>query len=403
MTHMLTVFIDGLKPESIEYMPFLNTFSEKKRVKTELGYSITCHASMYSGVHPNKHLRWFIWLYSPDTSPFKWTKTLRINKLPDNIYIKYGCYKLSRIFNNNTAFFGISFLAYTPLKYWSYFDVSEKKFWSEPGFLEKYPTIFDILRANKVPYDIIGMVREHADESSKIVEQYIPNKIKPWTYLFIGDVDPLSHKYGQDSIQMRNRLREIDAIIEEKYKFFDRELDDFYFMLFSDHGHIKVEGKVNLKSIFRARDKRLDDYIHFIDANYARFWFRNEKEREEVSKILAEVEEGFILTEGHLRKYHVNMPDNRYGDLIFYLNAPYVFDKGTIYVMGKQRSSSDVSMHGYLPDHPGYDGVFISNKRIKNVSYVQLVDILPSILEGLGLKIPDYVDEKNIWAEQKEK
>jgi len=396
MTHVLTVFIDGLKPESIEYMPFLDTFSVKKKVKTELGYSITCHASMYSGVHPDKHLRWFIWKYSPETSPFRWIKTLRLHRF-ENFYLKYFCYKLTGAFKRNTAFTGIPFLAYTPLKYWAYFDVSEKKFWSEPGFLEKYPTIFDILRANKVPYDIVGMVRKHVGESSKIVAQYNPNKIKPWTYLFIGDVDPLSHKYGQDSIQVRSRLREIDSIIEEKYKLFERESGDFCFMLFSDHGHIAVKGRVNLKSFFRERGKRLDDYIHFIDANYARFWFRNEKEREEVSEILSEVEEGFILTEEHFKKYHVNMPDNRYGDLIFYLDTPYIFDKGNIYVMGKKWSSYDVSMHGYLPDTPNYDGVFISNKEVKNISYVQLVDIMPSILKVLGLKIPDYVDGEVIW------
>lgn len=393
---MLTVFIDGLKPESIEYMPFLSTFSVKKRVKTELGYSITCHASMYSGVFPNKHLRWFTWQYSPSTSPFRWTKILGMRRL-DNLCVKYACYKFSRFFNTNSSYFGLPFLVYTPLKYWSQFDVSEKKFWSEPGFLDNYPTIFDVLKSNKIPSEIVGMVRKNACESSWIVGKHNFNKIKPWTYLFIGDVDPLSHKYGQDSCKTRNRLREIDAIIEEKYKIFVRKLDDFYFMLFSDHGHIELKGRVNLKTIFNTRGKQLDDYIHFIDANYARFWFRNEKERNEASEILSEIEEGFILTEEHFKKYHVNMPDNRYGDLIFYLDAPYIFDKGTISVIGTKFSESDVSMHGYLPEHPDSDGVFISNKKIKS-EMIQLVDVMPSILYVLGLKVPDYVDGKVIWA-----
>ena len=74
---VLTVFIDGLKPESVEeYMPFLNTFG-KRRVETDLGYSVTCHATMYSGVYPNKHLRWFLWKYSPETSPFKWIRRFK--------------------------------------------------------------------------------------------------------------------------------------------------------------------------------------------------------------------------------------------------------------------------------------------------------------------------------------
>jgi len=64
MIPVLTVFVDGLKPESLEYMEFLDTFENKMRIRPELGYSNSCHASMYTGVHPNKHLKWFIWKYS---------------------------------------------------------------------------------------------------------------------------------------------------------------------------------------------------------------------------------------------------------------------------------------------------------------------------------------------------
>lgn len=34
---IMTVFIDGLKPESIKHMDFLSTLSSKGRIKTELG------------------------------------------------------------------------------------------------------------------------------------------------------------------------------------------------------------------------------------------------------------------------------------------------------------------------------------------------------------------------------
>ena len=35
-------------------MDFINSLANKRRVKTELGYSTTCYSSMFSGVHPNK-------------------------------------------------------------------------------------------------------------------------------------------------------------------------------------------------------------------------------------------------------------------------------------------------------------------------------------------------------------
>jgi len=398
MKPLLTVFIDGLKPESVEHMPFLSTFSTKRKIVSELGYSSTCHASMYSGVHPNKHLDWFLLKYSPGTSPFMWIKRTGLYRSPDNIYTKYTCHKLTRFLYKDTSFFGLSLLLlWTPLKYWSYFDSTEKKFFTEKGFLGDYPTIFELLRIEGIPFDIAG-VAYYPEESTKAIERYSFNKIKPWTYLFIGDVDPYSHKYGQDSVETIRKIREIDNVLEKSYRLFESSFDDFYFMCFSDHGHIDIKEEINLNSLFRSCGRLLKDYIHIIDANYARFWFKNERERNEVFRVLSEIsDKGFILTEEHFKKYNINMPDNRYGDLIFYLNAPHIFYHEKIFAMGKQRSTTYRSMHGYIPDQPNYNGVFISNEKIQNHSCIELVDIMPSILHLFGIKIPKYVDGKVLW------
>ena len=86
------------------------------------------------------------------------------------------------------------------------------------------------------------------------------------------------------------------------------------------------------------------------------------------------------------------MPDNRYGDLVFYLDAPNIFSK-TIWGFGRKQRS----MHGYLPDHRDSDGIFISNIEIKDINYVNLIDILPSILTLLEVPIPDYIDGQALW------
>lgn len=402
MMPVLTIFIDGLKPESVEYMEFLSTFEHVKRVKTELGYSLVCHASMYTGVYPNKHLCWFMWMYSPNTSPFRLIRRFYLDKFLNkfsNTYLKYLCYKTCLSLNYVKSSFGFTVFAnLIPMNYWNNFDVSVKKPLTDPNALV-YPTIFDILRKNNIKYEIVGLEATNLAESSKVVEKHSLQDIKPWTYYFIGDIDPLSHKYGQDSFEVRKRLQVIDRIVEEKYKKFENKFnDDFYFMLFSDHGHTKVTNKVNLNVVFRENGKSLKDYIFFLDSNYARFWFRNERERKEVEDILSKMDDkGFILTDKLLEKYHVNMPDNRYGDLIFYLDKPNIFDHGEIIVFGKRLLQSPISMHGYLPDYTDSDGVFITNRRVINKSHIKLEDIAPSILYAIGLDVPDYMDGEVIW------
>ena len=169
MENLLTVFIDALKPESLQHMPFLLSLGEKRRIRTELGYSTTCHASMYTGVYPNKHLVWFIWQYSPDTSPFKWISDLGIHKLPSNTYTRYLYHRISCLPRREiSAFFRIPFLWNMPLEAWSRFDVAEKRLWTEPGYLADYPTVFDILRETAIDFDIVGLPTTHEESLNSV-------------------------------------------------------------------------------------------------------------------------------------------------------------------------------------------------------------------------------------------
>lgn len=393
MKPVFVVFIDGLKPENIQYMKFLNTLN-KRRIKTELiNYSPTCHASMYTGVYPNKHLQLFMWRYSPETSPFKIFKRLRLHKIPHNIYTKFFLYAtLLRVRYNIPYTLMFSGLSMQPMDNWLNYDFGTVKGWTEPDpFVGDHPTIFKILRDNDIDYEIVGMQKKGA-KSSKSVRAHKLKEVKPVTYYYIGDMDPLSDKYGQDSKEAKIRLNEIDKSIEEKYKVFKKQFEDFYFILFSDHGHIKVKKRINLYSFFKANGENLNSYVHFMDALHLRFWFRNKKEKENVVKILSKLESegvGYTLTDEVMEKYHADMPDNRYGDLIFYIDAPYI-----------SKTCPVNSMHGYSPEYPDSDGAFITNRDIAtSETHIKLQDIMPSILHALNIPIPEYVDGSVIWKD----
>lgn len=55
-------------------------------------------------------------------------------------------------------------------------------------------------------------------------------------------------------------------------------------------------------------------------------------------------------------------------------------------------------MHGYLPDYPDSDGVFLSQRPLVEGTHVELVDVLPTILDSLALSIPSYIDGRTLWA-----
>jgi hypothetical protein len=87
------------------------------------------------------------------------------------------------------------------------------------------------------------------------------------------------------------------------------------------------------------------------------------------------------------------MPDNRFGELIFYLDAPAVFSRT---IWGWSRSIN--SMHGYLPDHPDMDGFIASDMQFETSKHCQLVDIMPTIMDTLGLAVPEGLDGRIIWT-----
>jgi predicted AlkP superfamily pyrophosphatase or phosphodiesterase len=393
MKPVITFFFDALKPDSLEHMPFLNSLANKRRMRSELGHSVTCHPSMYSGVHPNKHLQWFIWKYDPVGTPFNWAHVFRYLGILDNFPTRYFLHKYTGMYREeNTSWFGVPLLVNLPLKHWANFNVVEDRSWDEPGYLKEYPTVFDILRSHNVPFEVVGMTKGAGDEFAQI-DGYKFKEIHPWTYFFLGSIDGYSHKYGQDSPETIERMRCLDQLVEAKYREFKQRVNDFDIFVFSDHGHIRAEKRVDIHNVFRQHDSDLNRFIHLVESNYLRVWFRNIGERALVENILKTVENGFILTEEHFRRYHLEMPDNRYGDLVFYLDAPYLFTK-TIWGFSRRQKS----MHGYLPDYPDSDGIFLSQRPLIGGTHVELVDILPTLLDSLELPIPDYVDGQVLWA-----
>lgn len=176
---------------------------------------------MYSGVYPNKHLYWFIWKYSPNTSPFKWLNNMGMLKENENIVFKYGAFRLSKMFSSKkvSSFFGLQFLPKIPLKVWPNFDLAERKYWTEDNYIDNYPTVFEILQQHGKSFRTVGL-KGDLSNSSILIDKHRPmNSEGQWLYYFIGDIDPMSHKYGQSSPITIAHLKKIDRILERKYGF----------------------------------------------------------------------------------------------------------------------------------------------------------------------------------------
>jgi len=387
---VLAVFLDGLGADAIERMPFLAGQASVRRMRTELGYSITCHASMYTGLRPDRHGLWFVWQRRPETSPFRWLRPFRFLDAVDNLPMHVVATKVTRRFVRTTSWFGIPYPVHVRWRDLPDLDVAERKLWTDPGYLAPASTIFDLMRAAEMPFEVVGMARGPLAGLAGMEAWQPPETPSPFTYLFAGDVDHASHAHGQGSAAVTEVLGRVDAAIARQVRAMARGGAEPVLVAWSDHGHHDVR-RLNPLPFLREHGFELRRYPHVIDTNFIRLWIDDPDERRRATDRLNALGIGHVLTDTELDAYRVRMPDDRYGNVIFYVELPHALSH-TIWGFGRRLASG----HGYLPDHAGSDAFLASNLPARE-GPLDLVDVAPSLLELLGLPVEPGLDGRSAW------
>jgi predicted AlkP superfamily pyrophosphatase or phosphodiesterase len=277
-----------------------------------------------------------------------------------------------------TSWFGIPYPVHIPWRYLPELDVAERRLWNEPAYLDTAATVFDRFRSEGVTYEIVGMQRSGV-RGLQAIQQWSPPTVVPeLVYLFAGDVDHASHEHGQRSNQVRELLRRVDDTIERQLRAIRMRAGAADLLVWSDHGHHDVRrlDPFDLMARHRVDFRR---HMHVIDTNFLRLWVDEGQARREIIERLNATGVGHVLTEEELAFHRVLMQDDRYGNVIFYLDLPFAFDR-TIWGFGRRLASA----HGYSPDHPGSDGILVSSLPVRPGPF-QLADIAPTLLSRLGI------------------
>ncbi len=386
----IVFFMDGVKYDMMKkYMPFLASLNSKP-LQSEFGYSCACHATMYTSRYIEEHGTWFIWKKG-EKSPYKW-----INYIPGLKYINFLPLKLllgkvTRKLSKNTSYSGVPCLVNLPLKYWPLFETTEDVIWNDDKYKPEIPNMFSILKKEKVQHKIVALHSGTQPDDAWNEEGIVDYKNDKFVYFFIGYTDNIMHAYGENANESKEYFTKVDSFIKETYKKAKKDNEDVTILAFSDHGHINIEEpKIDINKYFIQEGKKVNNYIHLIESNFARFWFRNEQEKIEVTKILNKLQNeqlGFILDKEYQKKYHLNMNKEEHGEIVFYLEAPHEFTK-TIWGFGKTVKSG----HGFEPILPKHYGIFCCNKKLaQDVEFAYLTDVLPSIMVQLGISREGYI------------
>ena len=354
----LFIFIDACGWEIIRHDAFAaDVASHRKRLTSVFGYSSACVPSIVSGRWPVEHRNWSYFVYDPANSPFRSLRPLRW--LPRAITGRRVFRRwLSRLVKARLGFRGYFDLYNLPFEHLSLFDFSEKKSPLRVGGLNQGPNLFDFLEQKGIAYHA-SVPEENEEQNLTAVLQAIESEQIDFAFVYWPELDGLLHRVGNDSPDIRLKLRSYDLWLEKLRTAAQKHYQEIHLYVFSDHGMANCNEYLDLRSRIESLPCRMGkDYAVVYDSTMARFWFFNPTARSQIEKCLAQVQEGRIIPDSELETLGVLFADRYFGELIFLVR------EGVLIVPSHMGEKPIRGMHGYHPSEKHSYAALCSNQEI---------------------------------------
>lgn len=353
------VLIDALGWKYVEGRNFLSdVLPYRQSLRTVLGFSSGAIPAMLTGVSPAENGHWNLFYYDPQGSPFRWFRHFLF--LPDRILEHRVTRKLLKEAGRRFLGLGPLFECAVSPRLMPYFNWVERRNIYDRGGVTGAPSIFDQLHENDVAYRAYTYHHLSDAEILRRAEKDIRAHAASFYFLYLSEMDMFLHMNCGESRKIEGRLQWYDENLRRVFGAARRVCDNAAFAITSDHGMTPVSEKYDLLARFEGLKLRMpEDYLAVFDSTMARFWFFNDKARQEVTAILENVPCGRMLSDSELKQFGVFFPDHRFGELVFLLHPGWLLSRSDF----NGSSWKPVGMHGYHPDDPYSDGVFLSNRE----------------------------------------
>src|SRR5437016_1032881 len=365
----LFVFVDACGWEIIRNDPFARAFApNRKRLDSVFGYSSACVPSILSGRWPADHRNWSYFVYDPKNSPFKSLRPLRW--LPARVTGRRILRRwLSKFIKRQLNFRGYFDLYNIPFRYISLYDFTEKKSPLQPGGMNRGPNIFDYLDERNIPYHVSAPERSEEANLAALARDIQAESID-FAFLYWPGLDGLLHQVGNQSPDVPVKLRGYDQWLAQLLGVAREHYSEIRLYIFSDHGMANCDELLDLRSRLDTLPVRMaEDYVVVYDSTMARFWFFNERARQQITDSLNQVPQGRIVPDSELKQLRVFFPDRYFGELIFLVK------EGVLIVPSHMGERPIRAMHGYHPSEKHSYAALLTNQPEVPDDIVAIPDI----------------------------
>lgn len=355
------------------------------RLESILGYSDCFKVSLFTGCYPDSTGYWMKFIFSENTKYQLPGLLNSIDYIPTKMKVAFRLF-LTRVLGEDMPIHMI------PCKAMPFLDRTLDTDIEKCNHIGKCETLFSILKKNRISWNYLTTVkcRNYNLMLKKVKMSVQSNAV---TILYMDELDYWGHRLGTESSIYNSILENVVDFVRLTIKKACSNRSNFRTVVFSDHGMISTPNHINLWNDV-IRDKMFGkDYIFFLDATTVRAYYLNDKEttKDRVGKIIERrlSKHARDLSLDEMRKKRLPIT-RKYGDRIWLLEPGYVLYPNFMSWLPPW------GMHAYDPSHPSQTGLFayLGNEEI-DTDIVRPTDIMPMILENVGVSIPKTCEGKN--------
>lgn len=351
----IVVFIDALGWEVLRGRQFMETqLPIRRKLRSVFGFSSACIPSILTGLMPREHRHWSFFYYSPETSPFRMLRLLKLlpSALVDRGRVRNMISKLIKKFYGYSGYFQLYNI---PFEHIDKFDYCEKQDLFVPGGMNRGENIFDHLQRANIPYHVSDW-RDSEENNLEALKTDLRKGDVVFALLYMASMDALLHQVGKESPEVDRKLAWYETQLNDVLSVAGEHYDEVRLFICSDHGMATVHTHLDLKSKIEALGLDFGrDYTATYDSTMGRFWFHNQTARARITALLEQLPGGRILPQEELKALGCDFEGDQYGELIF------LTDAGVLIVPSHMGLQPITGMHGYHPDHPDSDACLLSN------------------------------------------
>jgi len=328
-------------------------------LQTVLGFSSGAIPTILTGLMPERHGHWNLFYYDPRHAPFWWLKAF--NWLPKSVLDNRYGRKIIKELGRRAFSLGPTFDCAVSPHLLPYFNFSERRDIYAPKGIGNTPSLFDELEREGRGYRVYTYHQWSDAEIMRRAGRDIVKTNATLFFLYLCEMDAFLHMHCKEPDAIGAKLNWYDEQLREVFHIARERDPEASLMVCSDHGMTPVTKHADLVGEVTKLGLRMpQDYLAVYDSTMARFWFFNETARQRVHEIMQSLDCGRVLTKAELQEFGLNFPDDRYGELIFLLNAGWMVAESDFNGRG---GWSPEGMHGYHPSDSYSDAIFLSDEK----------------------------------------